>query len=111
MLNKISNIIFPTNASGSDGGLNASRVYGGINGQKCMMAAMLFKNIYMYFSMCIFPNCIFVKCTRLACLLSFASLFLRGTVHWMKDNFVIFFLPISLIFFIDIKYLGMWGLV
>ena len=32
------------------GGLNASWVYGGINAQKCMMAEMLFKNIYMYFS-------------------------------------------------------------
>ena len=32
------------------GGLNASRVYGGINAQKCMMAAMLFKNVHMYFS-------------------------------------------------------------
>ena len=34
----------------------------------------------MYFSKCIFlkcfyPKCIFAKCTRLACLLSFASLF------------------------------------
>ena len=34
----------------------------------------------MYFLMCIFlkcfyPKCIFAKCTRLACLLSFASLF------------------------------------
>ena len=25
--------------------------------------------------MCIYPKCIFAKCTRLACLLSFASLF------------------------------------
>ena len=29
---------------------NAYRVYGGINARKCMMAAMLFKNIYIYFT-------------------------------------------------------------
>ena len=29
------------------------------------------------------------------------------TVHWREDNFVIFFLSISLLFCIDIKYLGM----
>ena len=34
-----------------------------------------------------------------------------GTVHWREDNFVIFFLSISLLFCIDIRYLGMWGLV
>ena len=32
------------------------------------------------------------------------------TVHQMKDNFVIFLFIFSL-FCIDIKYLGMWGLV
>ena len=36
------------NEPGVYGGLNASRVglYGGSNARKCMMAAMLFKNIY-----------------------------------------------------------------
>ena len=36
------------NEPGVFGGLNVSRVglYGGSNAQKCMMAAMLFKNIY-----------------------------------------------------------------
>ena len=49
------------------GGLNASQVelYGGSNAQKCMMAAMLFKNIYidfpkLYFcdvyGLCLFPG-------------------------------------------------------
>ena len=32
-------------------------------------------------------------------------------MHQMKDNFVIFFLLISSVFCIDIKYLGVWGLV
>ena len=31
----------------------------------------------MYFSKCNYPKCIFAKCTWLACLLSFASLFLQ----------------------------------
>ena len=35
------------------GGLNSSRAYGGINAQKCMMAAI--------FPKCIFPKCIFCK--------------------------------------------------
>ena len=43
------------------GGLNASRLYGGINAQKCMMAAMLFKNIYMYFSKVYFSKVYFPK--------------------------------------------------
>ena len=34
-----------------------------------------------------------------------------GTVHWREENFVIFFLLISLLFCIDIKHLGVWGLV
>ena len=29
-----------------------------------------------------------------------------GTVHWREDNFVILFLLISVLFFLDIKYLG-----
>ena len=39
---------FDQSESGVFGGLNASRVglYGGSNAQKCMMAAMLFKNIH-----------------------------------------------------------------
>ena len=43
------------------GGLNASRVYGGINARKCMMAAMLFKNIYTYFSKVYVPKVYFSK--------------------------------------------------
>ena len=43
------------------GGLNASRVYGGINARKCMMAAMLFKNIYMYFYEVYFPKLYFCE--------------------------------------------------
>ena len=41
----------------------------------CMMPAMLFKNICTYFSKVYFSKVYFAKCTRLACLLSFASLF------------------------------------
>ena len=32
----------------------------------------------VYFPMCIYPKCMFAKCTRLACLLSFASLFVNN---------------------------------
>ena len=106
------------NEPGVYGGLNVSRVglYGGSNARKCMMAAMLFKNIYRRSKMdanrnlgllkgiivsgsvwrpkCFsgvwrhqcskmydgsnalqkYIQCIFPKCTRLACLLNFASL-------------------------------------
>ena len=40
---------------------NASWVYGGTNAQKCMMAAMLFKNIYMYCSKEYFSKVYFSK--------------------------------------------------
>ena len=33
---------------------------------------------------CIYPECIFVKCTRLACLLSFASLFTRSLLLYIR---------------------------
>ena len=57
------------------GGLNASRVYGGINAQKCIMAAMLFKNIYMYFSKVyfpkVYPTCVSSKLCEFIYFLSF----------------------------------------
>ena len=43
------------------GGINASLLYGGINARKYRMAAMPFKNIYMYFSKVyftkVYPTC------------------------------------------------------
>ena len=51
------------------GGLNAFRVYGGINAQKCMMPP--YTNIYMYFSKVYFPKVllceVYPTCVVLTC--------------------------------------------
>ena len=64
------------------GGLNASQVYGDTNAQKCMMAAMLLKNIYKYvffqneFFLSIFSQSVFLRSVPdLRVFFNFASLF------------------------------------
>ena len=55
------------------------------------------------FLKCFYPKCIFAKCTRLACLLSFGSLFyLRH--FWIKDIFLIWVAFFNLRHFLNLKH-------
>ena len=62
--------------------------------QKCISKCVfIFKCI---FPKCIYPKCIFAKCTRLACLLSFASLFLTSSTVSSFSSPPCFSAPFSL---------------
>ena len=47
---------------------------------KCVPSKFIFPKC-IFFPACIYPKCIFARCTRLACLLSFASLFIISTLQ------------------------------
>ena len=48
----------------------------------------------VFFPKCLYPKCIFAKCARLACLLSFASLFeflaqeICLCMFWLAEHFI-----------------------